>query len=184
MAEIFHIENSIVKPTTEILLVPEFSFIWNRDKSAKKSVALKEFSYIEFLLSPKKTNPFAGYKEEIKGSKIVESLWKGEYWIPDDSVEKACIQYSKFLEEASPSWRYYLAVKKSVENVKKFLETVDLQEKTEKGMPVYKIGDIINAQKNANEVLKSLSDLEERVQQELFESSRTKAGKEINHFEK
>lgn len=184
MAEIFHIENSQVRPTIEILLIHPFGEIWDRDVCPKKSTALKEFSYIEFLLSPKKTNPFAGYKEELKSDKIIESLFKGEPWQPDTLVKLACEEYTDFLKNASPSWRYYMAVRASVENVREFLETVDLQERNEKGMPVYKINDVINAQTKANEVLKSLTDLEERVQQELFESSRTKAGKEINHFEK
>jgi hypothetical protein len=51
-------------------------------------------------------------------------------------------------------------------------------------MPVYKISEVIPALKSANEVLRSMSDLQERVEQEVYESSKTKAGKEINYFER
>lgn len=183
--KIFHIEGSAVKPTEEILLISPFKEIWERDATNKKEMASRELAYIEFMVSPRKSNPFAGYPDSEKSDKIIEGLWKEEKWSPDDLVKDAIDIYFKWTEEASPSWRYYLAVRKSVENTRKFLETVDLQERNEKGMPVYKPSDVINTLTKANEILKNLQQLEERVEQELFESSKTMSGKEINdHFER
>ena len=45
-----------------------------------------------------------------------------------------------------------MAVRASVENVREFLEVVDLQERTEKGTPVYKINDVINKVKSINRI--------------------------------
>lgn len=184
MVEIFQIENSIVRPTTHILLISPFKEIWERDTSKHKETAIREFSYIEFMVSPKKSNPYHGYEESIKEQKIIEGIWKEEIWTPDDEVKKAVEQYKLWLREASPSWKYFLTIKKSVEKVRVFLDTVNLNERDDKGKPIFKVGEIIAAQTKADEVLKNLNNLEQRVLQELFESMKTKGGKEINVFEK
>jgi len=182
--EIFEIENSIVKPTKEILLIFPFKEIWERDNSKNKELAIKELSYIYFLVSPKKSNPYSGYSEEIRGVKIIEGLWKEETYEINELVEIGIKKYQEFLEQASPSMRYFNAVKQGIEQTIKFFQNIDFSEKTDKGIPVYKISEVIPALKSANEVLKSMTDLQERVEQEVYESSKTKSGKEINYFER
>jgi hypothetical protein len=135
-------------------------------------------------VSPKKTNPYSGYSNEIKGKKIIEGLWKETQWNPDELVKEGIQVYAKWLEEAAPSMRYYNAVKSGVEQTINFFENIDFNERTDKGLPVYKISEVIPALKSANEVLKSMTDLQERVEQEVYESSKTKSGKEINLFER
>lgn len=184
MVEIFEVDNSIVRPVKEILLISPFKDIWERDKSKHKVTAIKEFSYIYFLISPRKTNPYAGYPDEVKAKEIIKGLWKEEYWEVNELVEEAAKQYSEWLQEASTSMNYYNAVKSGVEETINFFKNVDFNERTEKGAPVYKVTEVIAALKSANEVLKSLTDLKERVEQELYESSKTKSGKEINPFER
>jgi len=39
---IFQIENNIVVPTPQALLIKDFKTIWDRDKSKKKEQAIKE----------------------------------------------------------------------------------------------------------------------------------------------
>lgn len=184
--EIFEINGSVVRPVKDILLIYPFNEIWNRDESKHKSIAINELAYVYYIVSPKKTNPYSGYSNEIRSKKIIEGLWKDnkEKWKPDDLVKEAIDVYAKWLEEASPSMRYYNAVKSGVEQTINFFQNIDFNERTDKGLPVYKISEVIPALKSANEVLKSMSDLQERVEQEVYESSKTKAGKEINLFER
>ena len=111
-------------------------------------------------------------------------MWKDEKWFPDEFVREGVAKYNEWLQEASVSMKYYVAVKKGIEQTISFFENIDFNERTEKGQPVYKIGEVIPALKSANEVLKSMTDLKERVEQELYESSKTKSGKEINPFER
>jgi hypothetical protein len=183
MVEIFEMHNSHVTPVKELLLIYPFKEIWERDKSKHKETAIREFSYICFLVSPKKSNPFAGYHVDVKKDKIIEGLWK-QKWKPDKLVNEAVQIYEEWLMNAAPSMRYYNAVKSGIEETINFFDNVDFNERTDKGVPVYKIGEVISALKSANEVLKSMTDLKDRVEQELYESSKTKAGKEINLFEK
>ena len=184
MVDIFELHNSFVRPKVEVLLVFPFKEIWERDTSKHKETAIKELSYIYFIASPKKSNPYAGYKDEVKSENIIKGLWKDEEWNPDLFVQKGIEVYSKWLQDASPSMRYYNAVKAGIEQTINFFQNIDFEERTDKGAPVYKISEVIPALKSANEVLKSMTELQERVEQELYESSKTKAGKEINHFEK
>jgi hypothetical protein len=182
--EIFEIDGSIVRPVKDILLIYPFNEIWNRDETKHKSIAINELAYIYYLVSPKKTNPYSGYSNELKSKKIIEGIWKQVEWTPDDLVKEAIATYAKWLEEAAPSMRYYNAVKSGVEQTINFFQNIDFNERTDKGLPVYKISEVIPALKSANEVLKSMTDLQERVEQEVYESSKTKSGKEINVFER
>lgn len=182
--EIFEIDGSVVRPVKDILLIYPFNEIWNRDETKHKSIAINELAYIYYLVSPKKTNPYSGYSNEIKSKKIIEGLWKQTQWNPDELVKEGIQIYAKWLEEAAPSMRYYNAVKSGVEQTINFFENIDFNERTDKGLPVYKISEVIPALRSANEVLKSMTDLQERVEQEVYESSKTKSGKEINLFER
>lgn len=184
MVDIFEIHNSFVRPKLELLLIDPFKQIWERDNSVHKENAIREFSYIYFIVSPKKSNPYAGYDNKVRGQKIITGLWKDENWFPDKLVQEGIEIYKEWLGEASPSMRYFNAVKAGIEETINFFESIDFTERTDKGVPVYKIGEVIPALKAANEVLKSMSDLQERVEQEIYESSKTKANKEINPFER
>lgn len=62
----FTVENNIVKPNTETLLVKEFLDIWEYDKSIKKEKALYNLAYVFFLVNPTKINPFYGYPKKIE----------------------------------------------------------------------------------------------------------------------
>lgn len=183
MVEIFEMHNSHVTPVKEILLIYPFSEIWSRDKSKHKEVAIKEFSYICFLVSPRKTNPYAGYSTDTREEQLIKGLQLTN-WKADDLVKEGVRLYEEWLHNASVSMKYYGAVKKGIEQTINFFENIDFNERTDKGVPVYKIGEVIPALKSANEVLKSMTDLKERVEQELYESSKTKSGKEINPFER
>jgi hypothetical protein len=184
MVEIFEVHNSFVKPVKELLLISPFKEMWERDTTKHKDNAIKEFSYVYFIVSPKKSNPYSGYKENEREAKVIKGLWKDEFWEPDHFVHEAIETYVEWLANASPSMRYFKAVKSGIEETINFFQSIDFNERNDKGLPVYKIGEVIAALKSANEVLRSMSDLQERVEQEIYESSKTKSGKEINQFER
>jgi hypothetical protein len=50
-------------------------------------------------------------------------------------------------------------------------------------MPMYKPREITSALRDTYEVMKTLNALEEKVNEQLFESMKTVGNKEINHFE-
>lgn len=183
---IFVIEGNVVKPTPEALLIPEFAILWDRDKSKNKSRAISEFTYIEFLCSVKKSNPFHGYSDEERPAKIKAFIFKNKETIDTScsDVIAATIVYRQLMIDSSTSMQYYLSVKTGIHKMIKFYQELDLTEKNDKGVLVYKVSDVTAAITKANEMLQNLSSLRERVEQEMYESTRTKSNKEINPFEK
>jgi hypothetical protein len=68
--------------------------------------------------------------------------------------------------------------------MKNFFDTFDMTEKSERtGLPVYKPGDITRALNDTDKVLQNLNSMKEKVEQELFEQTKTRSNKQINPFE-
>ncbi len=183
MAQLFDINDKVVFPHAETLMIEPFKEIWERDKSKGKEIALKEFAYIEFISSMRKTNPYKGYSEKEKSSKIIKDLFKDTKWKPDTLVLQGINKVKEFQMEASVTYSYFLAVKESVEKIKEFLKTVNLAERNFKtGMPVYKPKELTSALVDTEKVLANLKSIESKVEEELFEETRNKANKEISLF--
>lgn len=181
--QLFHIENKVAKPTPEVLLIEPFKTIWERDTSEHKTMAIKEFSYIEFMCSPKKTNPFHGYEEALREKKIVENIF-GTPYVPDEMVRRAIALYKEFFYKASPTLRNLESARIASDKLNLFLQELDLDERNKSGSPLYKPKDITTALADTFNVAKTLNSLQERVEQEIFETFRTKNNREVNPFEK
>tara|TARA_R110002096_G_scaffold99981_4_gene221462 strand:- start:6946 stop:7500 length:555 start_codon:yes stop_codon:yes gene_type:complete len=183
--EIFEITGHIVRPTPTILLVKSFKKIWSRDSSKGKVVAMQELAYIEFMVSKKKTNPYKGYENSIREGKIIEGVISKKDWKPDKIVKEAIDMYASWQSKASPTVRYYDANLEALQKTINYLNTgLDYEERNRSGMPVHKFTDVVRGMKEADQVLKSLTSLRTKVEEELYEASKTKGGKEINHYER
>jgi hypothetical protein len=180
---IFQIENNIVVPTPQALLIKDFKTIWDRDKSKKKEQAIKEFSYIEFMSSYQKNNPFINYEPFMRHRKICEHVFGDPKYIPDAQVKKAQETYEEIQNEGSVSLRFYKSLVTAVEKLIKFAEDVDLTARDNRGSAVYTPAHITQITSKAYDTLKQLSLMETKVQQDLYESSKTRGNREINHFE-
>lgn len=183
MAYLFILENNIAKPNTETLLLSPFKEIWERDKSKDKYKAIREFTFIELMSSKKKSNPYAGYSDSIRYQKLKEYLFDGE-WEMDELIEKGLIAINKFQQEASPTYQYYIDSLKAAEKTRKFLRDINLNEKNERtGNPLYKPKDVTSAITDTEKIIQTLSLLKEKVEQELFDTTKTKGNKQINPLE-
>lgn len=178
--------NQIVVPTEHALLVEPFKTMWEQDETKDKRSAIKKFTFIELMCSRKKSNPFIGYSEEERSSKIIENIYGKEKINPweDPLIEKAIQVYKQLMYEASPSLSYLEAALESAERLKEMMRTVDFEERTNGGAAVYKPGDITKALKETNEVVKSLAALKEKVEAELLNDVKTRGSREIGHFER
>lgn len=183
MAYLFVVENSIARPNTETLLISPFKEIWERDKSKNKDRAIKEFTFIELMSSKKKSNPYAGYSDDVRYEKLKNFLFDSK-WDMDSLVEEGLVKINEFQEEASPTYQYYIDSLKAAEKTRKFLREIDLGEKNERtGNPLYKPKDITSAITDTEKIIQTLSVLKEKVEQELFDSVKTKGNKNINPLE-
>jgi len=183
MSYLFEVENKAVIPHTETLLISPFKEIWERDKSKGKQFAIEDFSYIEFMSSMKKTNPYRQYPEDRKHDVIKEAVITRDDWEADNLIKEAIKVMDKFQKEASTTYNYYIAAKQATENMQKFFEEVDLSERNFKsGNPVYKPRDITNALTDTEKVLANIKGLEKKVEEELYEEVKSRANKTISPF--
>ena len=185
MSLLFTIENQRVIPNPETLLISPFKEIWERDKDKKKSRAIEELTFIEFMTSEKKSNPYSGYKREDRREKIIQQVIKNVNWEEDDLIIEAMEKLEEFQTEASVTYSYYMAAKKAAEEMKDFFLTFDMSEKNMKtGNPLYKPKEITSSIRDTKGVLEDLNALKDKVDAEIFEASKTRGKKTISRFAK
>lgn len=183
---LFGIRNGVALPTEHTLLVEPYKSIWENDKSKDKSEAIKKFTFIELYCSRKKTNPFIGYEESKRYSKVAENIYGDSMMRPtnDELVQRGIDEYTKLLNEASPSLSYLEAALEAAEKLKSMFRNVDFDERTNGGAAVYKPGDITKALKETADVVKNIEALRIKVEAELLEDTRTKGQREVGAFER
>lgn len=183
MSYLFEIYNKEVRPKPTTILLEPFKTIWERDKSKDKSRAIADLSYCEFMASTSKANPFAGYPDNTRKEKLIEELYKPIKQSPDELCDEGIKKIEEFQTEASATYSYYLAAKKAVETMKDFYQKVDLNMRNPKtGNPLYKPSDLTRALNDTEKVIQNLNNLKKKVDEEMFEATRTKAGKTISPF--
>ena len=183
MAYIFRVEDRVVKPNDEVLQVPPFNEIWERDKSPNKEVALQEFTYIEFMTSALKTNPYRGYSEDRKSEVIKRDVVHIENWQPDILVLKGMDKIKEFQREGSESYSLYLSAVVAKNKLQDFFNTFNMNKVNMKtGAPIYKPKDITAALQDLDKTIISLQSLERKVEEDLFETAKIKGQKEVSIF--
>jgi hypothetical protein len=180
--DLFVKEGEVIKPKEMTLMVKEFSTLWERDESEKKTQALQEFKYIQLLLHP--LSPYEGYPEEERPKKVAENVFNNKKYKPDKDVRAAMDFYIEFRKKASPSIRLYQAAKGTIDKVTVYMEDMDFSERDSRGNLVYAPSDALKNIKELAPVLSSLKELKKRVETEVFESRKTTKDRKINHFEK
>lgn len=183
MAYLFKVEDKVVKPTDEVLQVPPFKEIWKRDKSPNKETALQEFTYIEFMTSALKTNPYRGYSEDKKEKVIIQDIIRIPNWEPDELVKAGIQKVKEFQMEGSESYSLYLSALVAKNKLQDFFNNFNINKVNSKtGAPIYKPRDITTALQDLDKTIVSLQSLEKKVEEDLFESAKIKGQKEISPF--
>jgi hypothetical protein len=184
--DLFRVEGPLVVPTEHALLVYPYKDIWERDTDPQKLEAKRQFAYIELNCSYKKTNPYKGFADDIRKQKVGEAVYREDYstFVEDELIIAGFEVYEELRLQAAPTLQYYLSAKAGAEKMMIWLNDFDMDETNARtGLPLYKPREITSAIKDSYDVLKTLNGMEEKVYEQLFESVRTKGGKETNHFE-
>jgi len=183
MAYLFVVQEKIVIPNPETLLIPPFKEIWERDTDKRKETALQELTYIEFMSSFKKSNPFKDYPEDRKSNMIIASVIKIDDWKPDRLVIEGIKKIQELQTNGSATFSYYLSAKNAAEKLQNFFNNFDMDERHPKtGLPIYKPKEITSALMDTERVLNNLTNMAKKVEEELFEDSKIKADKKISIF--
>jgi len=178
MSLLFHIEKKTAKPKTEALLISPFKEIWERDDSEEKENAIEDLTYVEFCSSVKSSNPYSGVPDHKKEEEVRKAIITRDDWEEDDLIKEAKAYNERMQREASPTYNYYISAKKAAEKMQTFFNNFDMEEVNPKTMnPLYKPGDITRALNDTSKVLKNLEDLRQKVDDEVFESTKERGGR-------
>lgn len=183
MSLLFTIENKVVRPTIECLMISPFKEIWERDENPGKFVATDEFIYIEFMTSVKKSNPYRGYEIEERKKRLNKDIMKHEAYEPDELVLQGMQVVIEFQRTASSTYNYYMSARNAATKLQDFFNDFDMGTLNERtGMPLYKPKDITTSLIDTEKVLQNLSTLEEKVNNDIFETTKIKGAKIVSDF--
>ena len=183
MSYLFVIDKQIVRPNLETLLIFPFTEIWERDTNPGKFTAIAEFTYIEFMSSIKKSNPYKGYNLEERQRRLNKDIMQHEAYIPDELVKAGIGYLVDHQRNGSLSYNYYMSARKAAEKIQQFFNTFDMNATNPKtGNPVYKPKEITSTLIDTAKVIENLSLLEEKVNNEMFETAKNKGQKTISPF--
>jgi len=182
MSWFFEFDGKECMPKAEILLVEPFAGMWKKDR--KK--ALKDFTFAELYTSKSRSNPYAGYSDEVRMEKLGLEVYgkRGMLFSSlDDDVKKCVEKLEEFQTQGSVTWRYYMSQVRAAEKLISFFDDFNLNERNEKLAPIYKPKEITSALADADKIMQNLTSLRAKVEQEMFDAVKGVAGREIGMYE-
>lgn len=176
----FIIEGERVSINPKALLIPEFAFIHERDRSQNKRKSIKEFAYVYYMADYKSEyNAYGLNKQEQVGKDIFgNKRYKPERYVID-AIEK----YKEL--QKSPSMRYLEAIRNRVNRLISFLDGANTTDKDKDGNTISPWATIDRVTKVLNEledVVEKLEKWEKKVFDEE-EDMQIRGGGILNAFE-
>lgn len=181
---LFEIRNGHVFPTVFALRTEPYKSMWYNDTSEDRQWAYKCFDYIEFTCSPSLSNPYYGYSEDERTTKIREVVFGDKDYEIDTELLFATMAYKEHLASSSPSYQLLVDAEVAKDKLQKFLREFNFDERTNGGAMIIKPKDITNALKDIATVAKQLTEARVKVHTELIDATKTRNDRIINHFEK
>lgn len=184
--DLFIVHNNHAFPSVHALLIRPFKDIWYNDTSPEKTEAIRIFTYVELLCSPKKSNPYFGVPEEDRPDVVKKVVW-GDQVIDvmnDLILIEAVSKYKDLLTISSPSFAIFEAAMSAAEKLQNQLRTFDVNERTRTGGLVLKPREVTGALKDLPDTVKALELARLRVNQELIEDAKTRNQREIGPYER
>lgn len=179
MIRLFKYENYKVTISEEAILLKPFKAIWNRDRTKSKDRALDELGFIYFFCDPRSDYQYLTDETERKKA-IKEGEGLPEKWEPDKLVLDAMDFYNSFKPTSAlllEDTRY------AVDKLRKLLKDINLEDKDDKGKPVYTLNTITATIKQIPSLIKDLDEAEKTLTSEMMQKGRMRGQGEKTIFE-
>lgn len=166
--KLFKYEGYKVTISEEAFTLKPFKQIWNRDRTASKDKALTELGYIYFMVDPRSDYQYLVDDEE-RSKTIKEDQGLPANWQPDRVVKEAMEFYGKFKPTAAlllEDTRY------AVEKLRRLLRDINLDDKDDKGKPIYTLNTITATIKQIPGLVKDLDEAEKALASEMRSQGR------------
>ena len=168
-------KNEIVINEPEILLVKEFADLWTNERNKcpedpdghKKLRGFREIVYIYMAIDwgapGSKDTPDNRHKYAMEASGLTEEEFN------DPVFKAACKKYQELQDSSSTVGPMIQMFRNKLHEIKLFIESIDYNERTDSGTPVFKVKETFDAMQQLSKVVVSLKQLEEEYKQEKEE---------------
>lgn len=161
--KLFQLENNKIIIEPEILLIPEFKKIYDRDKTKTKEVAFSEFEYIYFILDW--NSPYRAYNDINERKQVVKkSFIKDPKWKEDSVILDAIKQYEELTR--TPLMGLIEDTNQLIEAIRKYCRTTDVANMD--------LGKAASMLEKLPKIIENRKKLEEMASAEKIEKSRAR----------
>tara|TARA_R110000803_G_scaffold71102_4_gene134154 strand:- start:5804 stop:6358 length:555 start_codon:yes stop_codon:yes gene_type:complete len=172
--EIFQINNDQIEFAPQALALKPFNALWKRDKKKGKPIAYAEMAALYYYMDYKSDfSTMLNDEEKLKNIKAV-IIGMPINWQPDELFKKACSFYQEMQETHSSL--LLQDAQYAVSSVRKFLRSLDMEERDDRDKPVHDLKKVIDSLGSINKVTESLMELEEQVKKQIQKKQDTIRG--------
>ena len=170
-------ENNIIVNEPEILLIKEFADLWTDDRNKckedptgkKRLKAFRELVYIYLAIDwgapGSKDTPENRRQQALEASRLTEEE------LEDPVFLAACKKYQELQDSSSTIGPMIQMFRNKLYEIKSFIESIDYNERTDSGTPVFKVKDTFDTMQQLSKVMTSLKQLEAEYKEEQDEVS-------------
>ena len=177
--KLFKYEGYKLSISEEAYLLKPFKQLIQRDRSSSKEKAMTELGYIYFMKDPRSDYQYI-VDEEDRAEQIKAGLGLKDSWKPDRLVEDALKFYSNFSTSSSLLLE---DTRIAIDKLRFMLRHIDLEEKDDKGKPVYTLNTITATIKQIPSLIKDLDEAERSIAKELTQSDKVRGAAEKSIYE-
>lgn len=148
------------KIADEALLVRPVRELFEQDTNPRKEEFWKQISYLWFMCDPRSTYMYL-VDEEARAAEIKTQEGFPEEWAPDSLLQEAMTIYRK--HTLTTSALMLESLRKGSENIRKFIEDIDLSERDKNGKPIYQVSTYTNTLGQIPELARKISEAEKAL---------------------
>lgn len=170
--KIFNFKNFHVIVDPEVLTVPEFSVIWEKDKTKDKTKAFKELAYVFHMADF--NSPYSNLSEDKKKEKIGSDIMKNQGYEPSSYILDAIGKYEEL--SITPKERLLMSVKRKIDQVADYMDKSSVSDDS--------LTNILKIFKELQPIVANFDNLEDAVKKEkLNKLEKRRAGRKTSLFE-
>lgn len=153
-----------VRVADEALLVRPIRELFEADGTKGKGLFLRQMSYMWFMVDPR--SPYMYITDErARAAEVRAQEGFGDGWEPSAKLREAMARYAALT--VTTQALLLQSTRKAMENVRRFLEAVDLLATDDHGKPIYQVSAVTTALKQMPELSRALADAERALAKDM-----------------
>lgn len=169
----FTIARGRVVPDPDLLAIPAFKVLYERDKSKDKEKATNDLAYVYFMVDYR-----SPYRRSLTGDELKvalgQSLYKDDNFKPDKDIVAAMKAYEELQE--NQALKLLNAAEKATNALRGYLDQVDFTAVDAKGNQKFKMSEVLSAIKGVGDIVIQLQKLRVQVEKQQAADIKIRGG--------